>query len=275
MPRRHIEPTPHSQAALQEAGRPAICGQIRRLRLQLGMEQQELARSIGVSKNTVSNWEMGRSRPDINNIPALCGALQASPYDLFGMRDTRQPCTGPELRHLQAYRNLTPGHRAAVDRLTDALIDVQEAEACPALIKTRLSPRSLAAGIGDPSDVYANAEPFYLYAGRDAERTDIVYPVNGDSMEPTFFDGDYVMVQALHAPAGLRFGEIGAFLVDGAPYVKEYRADGLHSHNPRYPVIRPAAHSDIRLIGRVLCKVTAVPTEQEIARYTRLHPEER
>ena len=62
MPRRKME---------SEAGLPAVCGRIRSLRERLGMEQKVLAARLGVTANAVSNWENGRSRPDLNLLPAL------------------------------------------------------------------------------------------------------------------------------------------------------------------------------------------------------------
>ena len=57
------------------------------------------------------------------------------------------------------------------------------------------------------------------------------------------------------------------FLVDGEGYVKEYRADGLHSHNPDYPVMTFAEDSDVRCVGRVLGKAEKQDwlSEEELA----------
>ena len=41
---------------------------IREYRLQANMEQEELARICGLTGNSVSNWERGVSRPDLNLI---------------------------------------------------------------------------------------------------------------------------------------------------------------------------------------------------------------
>ncbi len=85
-------------------------------------------------------------------------------------------------------------------------------------------------------------------------RADEIITVNGRSMEPTFFDGDQVLVQ--HAES-LREGEIGIFTVDGEGYIKEFRRDGLYSHNRAYEPMRFSEGSEVRCMGRVLGKVTA------------------
>ena len=80
---------------------PVICERIRYFRELAGIEQKELGKKIGISPNTISNWETGRSRPDINLIPAICRALQVSLSELFGIESggrKEQACsagTGP------------------------------------------------------------------------------------------------------------------------------------------------------------------------------------
>ena len=71
-------------------------------------------------------------------------------------------------------------------------------------------------------------------------------------MEPTFHHGDQVLVE--HTDT-LREGEIGVFTIDGEGYVKEYRRDGLHSHNSDYATMTFGEHSEVRCVGRVLGRV--------------------
>ena len=91
--------------------------------------------------------------------------------------------------------------------------------------------------------------------------------VCGQSMEPTFLDGDRVLVQ--HTKE-LREGEIGIFLVDNEGYIKEYRKDGLHSHNPEYRTMTFHEDQSVRCIGRVIGKVKEeqIPTREQIHRIT-------
>ena len=68
-------------------------------------------------------------------------------------------------------------------------------------------------------------------------------------MEPTFHDGDDLLVEHTEE---LSPGAIGIFVADGEGYVKEYQPDGLHSHNPRYPVLKFSEDDHFRCVGRVL-----------------------
>ena len=45
---------------------------IRKGRAAQGMNQQELAERLGVSRNTVAGWETGHSRPDLDTVAAIC-----------------------------------------------------------------------------------------------------------------------------------------------------------------------------------------------------------
>lgn len=81
--------------------------------------------------------------------------------------------------------------------------------------------------------------------------TDYILRIAGNSMEPDFYDGDYVYVK--RSPY-VEFGEIGIFAVRGNIYMKEYTSKGLKSLNPQYNLIEGC--EDIRCLGRVLGKVS-------------------
>mgnify|MGYP002289700292 CR=1 FL=1 len=53
----------------------AFGSRIREYRIKKGLSQPQLAALPGVTKNAVTNWEAGASRPDIACIPALCTHL--------------------------------------------------------------------------------------------------------------------------------------------------------------------------------------------------------
>lgn len=80
--------------------------------------------------------------------------------------------------------------------------------------------------------------------------TDYVLRIAGNSMEPEFYDGDYVYVK--RSPY-VEYGEIGIFVVGGNVYMKEYSPHGLKSLNPKYRIIDGT--EDIRCLGKVLGKV--------------------
>ncbi len=57
---------------------------IQLLRKAAGLSQEQLAESVGVSRQAVSKWETDQSSPDINNILALSRAFSVSTDELLG-----------------------------------------------------------------------------------------------------------------------------------------------------------------------------------------------
>ena len=110
-------------------------------------------------------------------------------------------------------------------------LDQLEEEDIPDLYEIKFQPIRLAAGPDAGIRDITEAETLYLHNEAQLHRADGVYKVNGDSMEPTYHDGDMVLVEHIPDGSALRLGEIGAFASGNESYVKEYQADGLHSHN--------------------------------------------
>lgn len=64
---------------------------IRKFRVQMNMTQEELAEKILSTRTTVSNYETGRSSPDIDMLVTISEVFDTSPEALiFGIEDDRQ-----------------------------------------------------------------------------------------------------------------------------------------------------------------------------------------
>lgn len=255
---------------------PLLCGRIRYYREYRGMDQKTLAASVGVTANAVSNWENGRSRPDVELLPELCKTLQITLEELFDQRAVPSGCALRERRLIERYRLLTEGHRQALENLTEALLQAQRLDVHPELRRLFRVEKPLAAGLGDPTEFAEEGEAVYVYASPAADRADYVFRVSGDSMLPDFEDGEWVYVEKLRGGAELRAGEIGAFIIGNEMYLKQYRPDGLHSLNPAYPVMRFTEEDAVYLIGRVLGVMPedALAGEADREIYLREHPDE-
>ena len=256
-----------SGSVLEKAALPVLCERIRFYREARGMEQKAFAALVGVTANAASNWECGRSRPDVNLLPAICRALGVTLYELYGESAPELRLSERERRLLEGYRRLSPGNRYAVDRAVETLGFVQRAEGRGEIRELLYFERALAAGAADPTEFEQDASPFYLYTSPASARADYVFRVNGDSMEPDYHSGDLVLVEKLNAGAALRYGEIGAFIVGNETYIKRYEADGLHSRNPKYGVLRFGDEQAVYLIGRVVgvASDADVPAPDELA----------
>lgn len=242
-----------------------IGSRIRYYRKRKGLEQKQLAAYLGITGNAITNWEMGRSRPDIGLIPDICDILDVSFSQLMGMDAPNTELSVEEKDLIREYRSLSEANQRIMLSVMDTLLADQRRKPERRIIDLPLYGKSLAAGIGDPSELQFDTEPFYLYDSDDLALADAVFKINGDSMEPKYHSGSYVLVQKLKGGSGLHFGETGAFIVGNELYIKEYQEDGLHSLNPAYPVMRFNDDTRVYLIGRVLRPITAdeVPPKKE------------
>jgi len=284
MPRRSIERPAKGSGnvidmktgkAVEKPALPVLCERIRFFRERAGMEQKTLAKLIGVTGNAISNWENGRGRPDINLLPDICRALNVTMYDLFDMEDPGIRYSAGEQIFLDQYKQLSPGHRMAVDQMVDTLLKVQIAESVPLIRRLTFYQKSLAAGVGDPSEIDDEGQPIFLYASREVDRADCVFTVNGDSMEPEYHNGDIVLVSRIPDAPDLPLGEVGAFIVGNETYIKVYREEGLESLNPKYPIMHFHDAESVYLIGRVtgILDPKQVATAQDVDKFQMLHPE--
>lgn len=86
--------------------------------------------------------------------------------------------------------------------------------------------------------------PEYHYA-------DFALDVNGDSMEPTFNDGDIALVSQ---NMEMQTGDIGVFVINGNAFIKELGKNELISHNKEYPNITIHEEDNVVCMGKVIGK---------------------
>ena len=262
----------HTGKPADEAPLPTICERVRHYRTLRKMEQKELARQLNITPNSVSNWECGRSRPDVSLLPELCRVLEITPFELMGMHNPAVYSEHERL-HMDKYRKLAGRDRYLVDNMMDSMLVMREAENAPKLIRLPYFEKPLAAGIGDPTEFEGLSEEIYLYETDEYRRADYVFRVNGDSMEPDYRSGDLVLVERVPSGLTLQEGEIGAFIVGNEMYIKEYRADGLHSLNKKYDVLKFDADQAVYLIGKVLTVLDpeSIASQSDVERFLLLH----
>lgn len=235
-----------------DADRRTHVGQvIRKYRIAAGMDQADLAAKLGYTKTAVGNWELGLTRPDIDNVPILCRELNVPVTELLDM-EPEIALHAEDRTLLEMYHQLGKYDQHTVRQIMERLLFQQDSKEKARLRRTYqrmcLYEDAAAAGVGTPMTDYAENEMVYVLQENVPHGTDGIIHVNGRSMEPTFRDGSYVYVDS---SATVLPGQVGIFIVNGEAFIKEYQPDGLRSHNSRYKTIYTGDGVDVRCCGRV------------------------
>ena len=259
--------TPRSGRPAVDRERRARVGQtIRKYRTEAGMDQAALAAKLGLTKTAVGNWELGLSRPDVDTVPRLCEILRVPVTELLGIPG-EAALAAEDRAVLEMYRRLDRFNRHTVRQVMDRLLFQQDSKEKARLRDAYrglcLYEEAAAAGIGAPMTDDAGSRTVYVPRSKIPGNADAVIHVNGASMEPTYPNGSYVYVSTEQRVA---YGQTGIFIVNGEAFIKEYRPEGLVSHNGRYKTIRIGEGTDVRCCGRV----TGVVEDGDIAAGTLL-----
>lgn len=255
---------------------------IKQLREGLGLNQTEFASMIGVSNSRISNWEKGINRPDVDLLSKICEVLHVSADDLLELNNDIS-LNAQEQILVKNYKKLSNNGRLFLDNTLKNLIEYElnekqrqadqhrakqqvyreerpdnviqlydETQHQKAQVELNYRTGGAGAGLGVDAD---NVE--IIQVGYPADRVpngaDYVIPVTGDSMEPTFYDGDMLFFEL--GSDNLHTGDIGIFVVNGETLVKELGDNELISHNKKYDPIKIHEWDSVRVEGKVLGKM--------------------
>lgn len=229
---------------------------IKEARVKQGLTQAELGNLIGVAKTTIAGYEKNHE-PTVAQFGLLAKVLKVNVS--FLLQDEIQEhhennATPDEMeRIVKKYRALDGHGKKMVDytieeetnRMQAALSQrgAEDVEIIQFSVTEYEDPMS--AGTGQPAGYGYGSN--LLLTKEPPAGTSYVAPIAGDSMEPTYHNGDRLFIQACYE---INVGEIGVFFMDGQQWVKELGEGVLISHNPEYEP-RPMTE-DIRCQGRVL-----------------------
>ena len=225
---------------------------IKEYRLMRGMTQQDIADALGESSGRVIyNWEKGIGRPDCDKLARLCDLLGVSADELIGCKSMAQRPTAAEWNTLQKYRALDEHGKEIVDYLIESeykRVATSARKPKARMLKLNFYSHTASAGTGNFLDDEV-PESLYVPESAEAEQADFVLSVGGDSMEPTYHDGDKVFVEKRDS---IQVGEIGIFVVNSEVYIKELGNKCLISHNEKYKPIRIGENDSVYCCGRVI-----------------------
>ena len=231
--------------------------QIKTFRKSAGFTQDELAKRLNTTKQTISRYEKGDRKANQDMLFELCDIFGVSIDDFFpSQNESTQPSATSLIQTI--YDELKPPRQAKVLTYAERQLDEQrnEEETQPNEVSEVIKLYSYdyydhpaSAGTGQ----YLNdvrVERIELPVDVDA---DFVIPIKGDSMEPDYHDGDLVFIQT---SVDLTDGVIGVFNYNGDAYIKQLVIDKeqayLHSLNSEYKDMPITPDTDFRIIGEVV-----------------------
>lgn len=228
----------------------SLNSRIKERREALNMSRAELADIIGVTSSAIANYENGISSPKIELLYKLFEALKCDANYLYQdeMKEfTNETPSNDELIIIKKYRSLDSLDKKAIDVLLDTLSKRQSEQAAEfiQLESPMLLPyygRIVSAGTGQYVFDDIPPEMIEVESNHINMQADFAVGVNGDSMEPTYKDGDVLLIKK---QPSVNIGEIGIFMIDGEAFVKEFAGEFLKSHNDKY--------EDILVTDQTIC----------------------
>ena len=193
----------------------------------LGLSRGDLAKQLGVTASSISNYETGVSFPKEEVVLRLFDCLKTDPNDLFqdSFRSGAQVLTQGERALLAQYRSLPPQGREAVRSVVSALCAYQdEVEQSRTEQESRLIPLyRCPAAAGYAAPVFGEDFDYIPVEDDVPQAAEFAVRIQGDSMAPYIADGELVYVNR----DPLREGDVGIFCVDGDILCKQYYKDPL------------------------------------------------
>ncbi|SQF66599.1 helix-turn-helix domain-containing protein [Streptococcus dysgalactiae] len=211
---------------------------LKQKREELGLEQQELAELIGVSKQAYFKWEKGLSKPTKANIAKLEKVLKVPEGYL----------SEDEISSL--YKQLTePNQEKAITYVRDLVSSQKVISIAEKRSEYRVYEK-LSAGIG--ASVYGDLDYDVVYYNEELPH-DFAAWVDGNSMEPTYQNGEVALIRE----TGFDYdGAVYAVVWDSQTYIKKvYREEeGLRlvSINKDYPDKFAPFDENPRVIGKIV-----------------------
>lgn len=222
---------------------------LKALREQQGLKQEDFARQFGVKKSTYSNYETGTTEPSSAFWIAVADHFRVSTDYLLGRTDDPRGTKygGSDLD--RKYAALDEQSK----KLVDAVIRIESERGQQQEEKLKVIPLFVAAaGPGEPVD----GVPFAEHTIPAQQRGDFAVRISGDSMEPELHDGQIVLCLK-RQPSN---GELAVVMVNGCLLVKQALRSGGDLHLRSLNRARQDRDVDIYATGNdtVVCYGTVI-----------------
>lgn len=233
------------------------------------LNKSTLSKACGIPYTTIDGWyKRGFEGLKMSTLKKLSDFFDTT-LD-FWAKEEENVTSLREYQHIQKYRNLDEYGRKWIDTCLDRELERISSygmfEPPISMITVPYYHKLASAGSGQIiwddlpyNDIDVPYSPENVTA-------DFALGVNGDSMEPLYWDADIILVKK---SIGLDIGEIGVFNLDGECYIKQLGNGKLLSMNPAYPPIEISEKSYFACIGKVICNLTEHSPSEATYKYKR------
>lgn len=230
------------------------------------LTNQKLSELSGIPLGTLNKITSGiTTDPKIETLKALAKAFDCT-LDDFDVNNTEKKLlSNKETQLLSSFNKLnTLGQEKAIERVEELTqiekytIDNVSEELC--VTRTDIKniqlyeiPASAGTGMLITDNVPYEIKQIDLTIAPQARKADFALYVRGDSMEPSYYDGDIIFIKSQPAVDN---GQIGIFIYDDESYIKKYsvQEDGAYlvSLNKKYEPIKIDENLNFKVCGLVL-----------------------
>ena len=245
---------------------PGFGAVIQKYRKEEGLSQPELAKIMGTSRNTITNWETDKNQPSLDDTKTLCELLAIPLYEFFGISNHSIP-SPHEQTVLKQYRKLSRVSRNTVDAMTRTMLQ-QEVDARNDILRDSyfILPLQSTAAAAGPGNAFNDLkpQPFFVKKNRFNAEADTLIRVSGHSMEPVYHDGDIVYVKYT---TDVENNDIVICTTADGAVIKRMYENKLYSLNPQYPYGEKSEDDHVQVVGKVIGTVSAdeIPDAEDAA----------
>lgn len=210
---------------------------LKELRKEKGMNQEELAEELNLTRQTISNYERKERVPNKETFEKIADYFNVDMNYLYGkssVRNAYEASLNPKISNTPSKDLIQP-------------------------VSTKQYPLVGTIAAGVPILAEENIEE---YISLDKKiNADFCLRVSGDSMVLSYiFDGDIVFIRQ---QPDVENGEIAAVLIDDSTTLKKVYKHGndvveLRAENPRYKPMLFDHHSNISIIGKAVYKLSKI-----------------
>lgn len=229
---------------------------IKYLRKSAKMTQNDLAKILGTTKQTISRYEKGERKANQDILFTLCDVFNVSIDDFFPPISTKEAPETSQNDRDELLEELTTNYTKLDKQRKNKLVDTSNklVEEMTASVEEELFEyhvyEKLSAGIGTAYFEDRNYDTVYFDEEIDHDLASWVY---GDSMEPDYLNGSVALIKG----TGFDYdGAIYAVDWDGQSYIKKVykEKDGfrLVSLNKKYADKFAPYDEEPRIIGKIV-----------------------